>query len=194
MPWLELFTITAANGAADENGQSVIEFLIMLPVMIAMVIILVRVNTAVQISIVNQKYARSHTLALAFNSPIYPARRRSDGSPGLAMGQMVEKGYNRMVIGVSENAMSEDDGGRYSPKAVTQMVARSQTTSLGAGPDKEEPDRRSEVRVRTTVSLCSNTWVIQKNSGWVSYFDYQDQLGPDFSGSSFALCRSPLDE
>jgi hypothetical protein len=186
----------AADGLSVENGQGVIEFLLMLPVLVALVMILVQVNTAIQISIVNQKYARAQALSLAFNSPFYPARLAGNLTPGLGLRELVGKAYNRMIIGVSDNSPDSEEGGggSFSPKAVVQSVARSEATSLGAGPDKEEPDRRSQVRVRTTVSLCTHSWVIPGQSGWIAFSAAQESLSADFTPQQFGYCRSPRDE
>ncbi|MEO5970142.1 MAG: hypothetical protein ABIQ95_09460, partial [Bdellovibrionia bacterium] len=54
---------------SNNEGQSVIEFIFMLPLLIGMSTLLVNINTAIQMGIVNQQYARFQTLFLTFNSP-----------------------------------------------------------------------------------------------------------------------------
>jgi hypothetical protein len=59
---------TAELQTDGEAGQSLLEFLLMFPMLLALVIVLIRVNTAIQISIVNQQYARAQTFVLTSNA------------------------------------------------------------------------------------------------------------------------------
>ena len=52
-----------------EDGQSIVEFLVSLPLLVGLAVVLIRVNSAIQMSIVNQQYARAQTLNLTYNSP-----------------------------------------------------------------------------------------------------------------------------
>lgn len=192
-----LFSITGVETLQNDEGQSVMEFLVMMPVLLALVVLVVKIHTAIQISIVNQKYARGRTLFLTYNSPVYPARlgSRDLGPNGLATTELINKHYNRMVIGVSALTVSaEEDFGSLTPRALTQLVARSRATATGSNEDKSEPERRSLVRIRTTVALCTPSWVIRMGSRYESWASSQDLLGSEFSPASFAYCRSPLDE
>src|SRR4051794_31601143 len=87
-----------------EEGQSMVEFLFMLPLLLGLAVLLVRISTAIQISIVDQQYARSQTLFLTYNSATYPRL-------GLQV-SMQQKGLNQMVVGVSDNAASAN----YTPE------------------------------------------------------------------------------
>lgn len=138
--------------ARDESGQSVLEFLFMLPVMVGLILILLRMNSAIQVSIVNQKYARIQAVRLAFNSPWYPRRDLRDPAVFPATDQFVKYGYDRMVIGVSDLPIDETDSQAV---ATTQTVVRNPRNTTGDGPNQQEPDQRSLVRVRTTVALCT---------------------------------------
>ena len=150
----------------DQSGQSILEFMLMLPMMIGLVLILVRVNSAIQVSIVNQQYARAQAHWLAFNSPNFPQRLKA-GKPSLLINSFIDKPSNRMVIGVSENNASGGDDAQYTPEATTQLVARSKAK---AGPDNTAPGddsftERGTVRIRTTVAMCTQTNVISGISG-----------------------------
>jgi len=131
----------------DEKGQSLLEFLFMLPLMIGLIVIMVRVNSAIQVSIVNQKYSRSMALSLAQNSPYYPRKE-------LQADNFIQSGYNRMVIGVADKPISDTDN---RAEATTQLVVRDQVIAGGEGAAQAEPVERALVRVRTTVSLCTHT-------------------------------------
>lgn len=123
------------------DGQSLIEFLLIFPVMIGLVYLLVQTNMVIQTSIVDQKYGRAQALFLTYNSPVYPELR-------------FRKRANRteMVVGVSDNIATPD----YFPKATVVNVVR---PGKDVGDDREgsEPNSRGKVRVRNSVSLCTQT-------------------------------------
>jgi hypothetical protein len=131
----------------------------MLPVLLGLIVVMVRSNTVIQMSIVNQKYARAQALWLAFNSPHYPRLSlRTDGAPG---DTFVKYGYNRMVIGMAETPVDE-----LNPQATAsvQTVVRGGVPAPD-GPSQSEPIDRAKVRVRTTVALCTQTNVIVTPEG-----------------------------
>jgi hypothetical protein len=135
----------------EEQGQSVLEFLLMLPMMIGLVVIMSRVNTAIQASIVDQQYARMQTTWLTFNSPIYPKL-------SLQVSQLNAKNYNQMMIGVSDNAISGDNS---TPVASTTMITRTPAQANGASNQPQtEPPTRALVRIRNTVTLCTQPNVL----------------------------------
>ena len=101
------------QGRRGESGQSILEFLLMLPMLVGLVLILVRINTAIQVSIVNQQYARSHALWLNFNSAVYPQL-------ALREGHLTANNDNQMVIGVSDNTAPQD-GTTFTPVASTSL-------------------------------------------------------------------------
>ncbi len=148
-----------------ENGQSMLEFVFMLPILVGLIVVMVRTNTVIQMSIVNQKYARAQALWLTFNSPYYP--RLSFRKPKDACGdfdsndQFIRYGFNRMVIGMADQPV-DDTGGKAN--AVTQSVVRDSSTA-GDGPSQSEPIDRAKVRVRTTVALCTQTNAIVTSQG-----------------------------
>ena len=76
------------------RGQSVLELILMLPMMVILTMLMIKINTVIQISLVNQKYSRSHALALAMNSPYFPGM-------ALRTNDLTNIGYNQMIIGVS---------------------------------------------------------------------------------------------
>jgi hypothetical protein len=141
--------------ANNDEGQSVLEFLLMLPMMVGLVVILVRINTAIQISIVDQQYARAQTLTLAYNNPVFPLLR-------LREPHLTAIGYNQMVLGVSDNPANNDEG-HYTPKAATFYIAR--TKGKPSGEDQAQPNERALVRIRNTVTLCTQPNVMAKGGG-----------------------------
>ncbi len=143
----------AANGArryksGDRSGQSLIELVLILPAFVGMLYLMVRVSSAIQVSIVNQKYSRQRLLEIAGNSPHYP-------SVGRAQAVLIPQGDNRLTVGVSEESTQSISGG-FQPSAPTQLIVRSTRRAEGASDRAgEEPARRANVRIRNTVELCT---------------------------------------
>ena len=137
----------------DTSGQAMVEFLLLLPAVVILIVVMVRVNTAIQVSIVNQQYARAQALWLAFNSSVYPELRHR-----VKNFQSGNKMSNQMVIGVSQNSFPEEGDEVYQPEATIQNVSRLKTG--GSDDPQTEPDARSKVRIRTTVSLCTQPNVV----------------------------------
>lgn len=166
-----------------ETGQSLLEFLLTFPLMIGLAMITVRVNTAIQMAIVNQKYSRAQVLFLSLNAANYPpVRFRVPGSN-------FAKGYSIMNGGVSDNLATSDAG--FKPEASVQKIVKSKGSSAGSSEDQAEPDQRSEVRIRNTVSLCTPSFSIGSGSNRVMMVG-----GPDRemqSASEFAYCNNPLE-
>lgn len=151
----------------------------MLPMMVGLVLILVRVNTAIQVSIVNQQYARMHALWLAFNSPVYPQLKRRERN-------LTPQGDNQMLIGVSGNQAPVQ--GDYTPVAATSYVAR----KLGVHPpgeDSQEADKRASVRIRDTVTLCTQSNVVKAQGSMVPVLPLDP--GTFVAMGSFNLTEDP---
>lgn len=170
-----------------EGGQSLLEFMLMLPMMIGLVLILVRVNTAIQVSIVNQQYARAHALWLNFNSPNFPQL-------GLREKNLTSHGDNQMVILVAGNAVPE--GAKGLPEAATSYIARKKGL-----PDREDKDsdERSLVRIRDTVTICTQSNVVRSSGATrpvlpldPATFRAIDRYGLSEQPQQFEYCRSNL--
>lgn len=131
-----------------DSGQAMVEFLLMLPAIVILIVVMTRVNMAIQTSIVNQQYARAQALWLAFNSPVFPELRHR-----VKNFQTGNKLSNQMIIGVSQNSFPEEGDDVYQPEAAVQNVSRGKL--IGSDDPQVEPDARSKVRIRTTVSLCT---------------------------------------
>jgi hypothetical protein len=144
------------NTFTHESGQSVLEFLIMVPLLLGFVIILVRTNTVIQMSIVDQQYARAQVLFLAFNSASYPQVDRQ--------ANLASAGINQMTLGVSDNSPANGTED-YVPKASTYGISRdpNRTIADDATP-QDTPAQRIQVRVRNTATLCTPSLYL-KNAG-----------------------------
>lgn len=171
----------------EESGQSIIEFLLLLPVMVGLTVVLLRINMAIQTSIVNQQYARAQALFLTQNSSVYP--RLEQRLQHFAGDQLKT---NRMVIGVSENAFP-NGGATKPPEPPIQLIARSKQKAGSKGSGEANPRQRLYVRVHTTVELCTQSNVAQLGNGMSSVIG---AMLPErgFSPTSFKYCWSPSDE
>lgn len=165
----------------SESGQSVVEFLIFLPLLVGITSLLIRVNTLIQISIVDQKYARAQTFFLTYNHAYYPQLTyRLDPDIGL-----IKTGSNQMVLGVSDNLISRG----ATPLASTQNIVRP-GKQVGNTDPQAEPSSRGIVRVRDTVALCTQNNFVSGQGGGFSEIN-SSTLG-DFT--QFDFCRSPFNE
>lgn len=168
----------------NRRGQSVIEFLLMLPMLTGLTLIMYKINTVMQMSIVNQQYARAQALWLAFNSPIFPEKRLQY--------KEASKGYNQMFVGVSGNVApdpDEDEDPSYIPEAATFTINR-KGQQQGSDENQSEPDTRTKIRIRTTVTLCSqSTWV---GKDLAIFWDNQKMIPENvIKDSGYAYCASP---
>lgn len=146
-------------GPNDESGQGLIELLIVLPFLVGITLVLIRVSTVIQMSIVNQKYARMQTMMIAYNNAFYPRIELR----GLLEDQYVQQ----MTIGVSEN----DAGANSTPEASVYKIVRPGEGLNGAprelgNDDPGTPDLRQgrgRIRVRGTVAMCTPPQLVNDN-------------------------------
>jgi hypothetical protein len=148
-------TITERSAGRGQAGQALVEFMLLLPAIVILVVVLLRTNSAIQVSINNQQYARAQALWLAFNSPVFPELRHR-----VRNFQTGSKMANQMVIGVSQNSFPNEGDQVYQPEATVQNVSRKPSGAGGSDEPQTEPDARAKVRVRTTVSLCTQANII----------------------------------
>jgi len=140
----------------DGSGQSLLEFVFGLPLMLGLAILMIKVNMAIQVSIVDQKYARAQALFLTYNSPFYPEKEK----------QLKLKKYllNQILVGVSGNLDSSANVSDYTPEATVQNIARSPLNKKAMAASNEggtdSMTERANVRVRNTVTLCTQNYMV----------------------------------
>ncbi len=132
----------AKKSKGRRSGQALIEFLLLFPAMLVVTIFLLRANSAAQVSAVNQKYARAQALFLAYNSPVYPERRFRENLE-----------VSEMTMGVSDDLAEPS----YVPDATSINLARKGSKAAANDDAKTEPALRARVRVRDSVTLCTQT-------------------------------------
>jgi hypothetical protein len=168
----------------NESGQSIVEFLLMVPLLVGMMITAVKVNTAAQVSIVNQQYARAQALFMTYNSPNYPVLSRVDRS---FVGNSLN--VNQLVVFVGEENAPDDSGeNTTNPSAptvpLTQDAAR---TRAPTGGRLGSPARTGKVRVLSSVSLCTQSHTVNSRGGIAP----ASRMSED---TDFRFCAYPLME
>ena len=165
---LGMMTMVADIG---RDGQSIVEFMIGLPLLLGLCLLLIKVFTVIQMSIVSQEYARQQTLFLFENSPYF----RSD-----MLSQISSLGRNRVVLGVSKTAIVE--GEQDLAFANNYQIERpsGQLTSVNSQGNLENLTKQGNVRVRTTVSICLGN--VFKEQGFLSPADYKNHMSFNFCG------------
>ncbi|MFZ9596757.1 MAG: hypothetical protein ACO3A2_11875 [Bdellovibrionia bacterium] len=127
--------------------------------------LLTRINTAIQMSIVNQKYARAQALNLTANSPYYPAIKNptslnADDGP---RGRLLSQRANQMILGVSDNIAGASTR-EYVPIATEQMIVRKASLAKRNPPGEEGNLRLDWVRIRNSVTLCTATFSLSNSA------------------------------
>ncbi len=136
----------------SEAGQALIELMLIMPIFLVVIYMIIKTNQSIQVSINNQKYTRAALTQLTYNNPWFYNRTLAGGS--VYGTQVVGQGHQRLTYGIGNDAISLTNS---QPVATTQRITRSVTVrgDDGAG----EVDRRSDVRVRNTLTLCG-PWVV----------------------------------
>ncbi|MBN21627.1 MAG: hypothetical protein CL678_10110 [Bdellovibrionaceae bacterium] len=133
----------------NDKGQSMIELMVLLPVVIGTLSFLIKTNSAIQVSINNQQYARAQILIYMSNSSNYP--RVQDISSWEAEGGGINR--SKMVFGVSDNIFSSDAD--IEPEAVISPIVTKDAEQGSRDTGTEDVKVRGKIRVRTTVALCA---------------------------------------
>lgn len=136
----------------NQDGQSILEVVFVLPLLFLFVGLLYKINLAIQMGINNTQYARSQVYVLTANSPEYP-RLSFRWSPSL----FAAKDQDRMVLGVSDPKaleLSNRTGDLLEPMPQTQKIARIGSEVKGSS-ERGEPALRNEIRVRSTSAICT---------------------------------------
>ncbi len=137
----------------DAKGQSLLEVVIILPFLFTLVILLFRFNMAIQMAINNVQFARSQVYVLAGNSPEYPRLQfRTEGYT------FYKRRTDLMVLGVADpKAIDEATNNDSEMPPIPQIQKIGKTNLPGATTTRGEGMPRSEVRVRGTSAICTQT-------------------------------------
>jgi hypothetical protein len=131
-----------------EDGQALIEFIVLLPIVLMFMWYVVHINVAINKSIVGQKHARSQLFLKMFNhrsGPLYADIATTERSD--------------FYIGVSGAVVAGGNG--VHPVAPTEMlgVGMSPKANPAASDDPGEPPpgtMRQRIRIRTVFGICTH--------------------------------------
>lgn len=138
-----------------ESGQALIEFIMLIPLLMAFVWYMVHVNVAINKSIVGQKSARSQLFLKLFNHRSGPIRNDFGNTD-----------RSHFYVGVSSEVV----------QGAARPVAPLEALGIGASPKKnpdanDEPGEappgvlRQRVRVRTVFGICTHRKQLPDGSG-----------------------------
>jgi len=115
----------------NEQGQGILEVVLVLPIMFSFVALLYKINMASQMAINNTQIARSAMFVLTGNSPEYPQLRLRFQTLGGSY--MATEGHSRLVLGVADPSAvqntSSDVVNELQPIPQVQKIARTGTTT-----------------------------------------------------------------
>lgn len=125
-----------------DSGQSLVEFIFMLPFIITMIVYMTQLNGAINMSINYQQFVRSHLFHLMFNSRNYPEIQYSNNFHG-----------NRLYLGVNKDVITE--GSELTPK--TPRVKVGSKTPSGDETVDIYPSvtKRQHIQVRVIMGICT---------------------------------------
>lgn len=145
----------------EEEGQSLIEFIMLIPIVLAFVWYLVHVSVAINKSIVGQKHARSQLLHKMWNHRSGPVDK-----------DFASSDRSMFYVGVSGEIAAGDS---------VKAVAPVEMLGLGPNPKKmadanddpgEPPPNvyRQKVRVRSAFGICTHRKLNKDGSGTLTDF------------------------
>ena len=145
---------------ANKKGQSILEVIFVLPLLLLFVALLYKVNMAVQMAINNAQFSRSQVFTLTANSPNYPRLQFAFYNTATFAGNQ----QDRLVMGVADpTALSGSNAatGKIDPIPQTQKIGRANTSVKGST-EAGEVNLRTEIRVRNTSAICTQLNSISK--------------------------------
>ena len=152
-----------ADKVREQKGQALMEFLMLMPILLALLWYLVHVSAAINTSIVGQKHTRSQLFLKLYNHRAGPVANEFDPALG---------GPERAVfyIGVSKNPIK----GTEKPDAPEVMLG------MGMNPKKMDLANddageagadvfRQKVRVRTVFGICTSRKITPGTSSFTDF-------------------------
>lgn len=138
----------------DEQGQALVEFLMMMPLLIALLWYVLHVNAAINTSIVQQKHVRSHLFIKMFNHANGPVKDEYEPPKGPARAHY--------AMAVSANVLGGGESGATgSIRAPVKRlgIGFNPSVNTAANNDPGEPSGgvlRQDIRIRTAFGICTS--------------------------------------
>jgi hypothetical protein len=145
--------MVANHFSTSEDGQSILEVIIVLPFLFLFVGFLFKLNLAMQVSINNTQFSHSQVFVLTANSPEYPRLYFTQLKPGSSF---KAAGQDMMVLGTADPTSLESsaDPNSIDPVPQIQNVARNKSVKGGSEDSGEQP-KRLDIRIRNTAAICT---------------------------------------
>ena len=137
-----------------QNGQSIMEFALLIPLYLGLMIYLIQATIAVNGGIAYQKYAREKLFELLWNHRDYPKLLTTTKTNE----NNVQKGWQRTWVGVDDKTWRSDEQGErdtlteVAPKVIagySEAVANQDTSNEGF-----PATTRKSIRIRVKVFIC----------------------------------------
>jgi len=142
----------------DDKGQALIEFIMLVPLIMAFVWYIVHINLAINKSIVGQQAARSQLFLKMYNHRSGPVTNE--------FGNTVRSMF---YVGV---AGTVTDSGSYPAPVETLGIGPNPKTMAQAVDDEGEAklgSMRQKVRVRTVFGICTHRKYLSDRSGFTDF-------------------------
>lgn len=140
----------------NENGQSLLEVVIVLPFLFLFVAMLFKMNLALQSSINHTQFAHSQLFVLTGNSPEYPRL----GFTQYGDRPFSKNGQDMMVLGVSDPSAVASSADESSLDPVPQIQNVTRNKSITGSQETGEVKKRADIRIRNTAAICTQLNVV----------------------------------
>lgn len=150
------FSLSHFLNKMDCSGQSVVELILLFPVLFVFASLMYKTNMASQVAINNAKFVRSQLFILTGNSAEYPRLQFRFQLFGKGR-SFAAQNHSRMLVGIadpSEAQKYDDDDVELRPIPAMIDIRRNRG-ALSGSEDVGEPNRRTNVRLRNTASICT---------------------------------------
>ena len=141
-----------------KSGQSILEMVILVPLIVGLFFFTLNVENAISTSIVNQKYARSHLYYLFFNSRYYLEGQKWIKTERGGYLERYWIGVTDVPAGESPNALA------IAPQRQVSLKAPKKTTDNQA---ENAVSNRQSVRIRSLAFTCIPPMGLN-NVGWLT--------------------------
>lgn len=134
----------------NQRGQAMVEFIIMFPIILGFIWYLLKVQLAINTSIVGQQNARSQVFLKVLNHRDYPVENEYKNYSGKR---------SAYWLGVAGNPVDPSSPTTQPAPVVNLGIGLKPTALPGSRDDVGEPDTsmmRQNVRIRTAFGICTS--------------------------------------
>ena len=143
-----------ANRIKHQKGQALVEFLMLMPIVMALLWYMIQVNMAINVSVVNQKHLRTWLFQKMFNHSGGPA-------DGAGIKDFESEKRSAFYIGVTKDPF-QDTG---KPDAPVIKLGTGTNPDAIDDPDEIPLDKlRQNVRIRSAIGICTHRKTIPNTS------------------------------